>query len=93
MITVGSSARAAAAARSFAHIASVVTSDLARQMAAALGQLLVFQLNRRRAGPLQLGDRPLDVHRVAEAGVGIDDHRNRHPRRQIVAPAAPARSA
>ena len=75
MITKLSSLRAATAARSLAHIVSAIDERFARKMAAALGQLLVFQLDRGRAGRFQLDDRSLDVQRLAEARIGIDDHR------------------
>ena len=52
------------------------TSDLARQMAAALGQTLIFDLHGRGAGRFQFADRALDIHRLAKAGVGIDNHRD-----------------
>ena len=58
-----------------AHIASVVDERLAREMAAALGQFLVFELNCGRAGRFELDDRSFDVERLAEAGVGVDDQR------------------
>ena len=83
MITRSGSLLRRAAARSLAHIASGSTSDLARQMPAPLGKLLVFELNRRRAGRFQLDDRPLDVQRLAEARVGIDDQRQGAGPREI----------
>ena len=42
-------------------------------MAAALGKILVLELDRVGAGALELADRAHDIERVAVAGVGIDD--------------------
>ena len=46
---------------------------LAVEMAAALGKILVLELDRVGAGALELADRAHDIERVAVAGVGIDD--------------------
>ena len=43
-------------------------------MAAAFRQPLIFQLDGRHAGRFQFADGPLDVDRLAETGVGVDDH-------------------
>ena len=48
---------------------------LAGEMAAALGEFLVLELDRVGAGALQHLDRAGGVDRVAEAGIGIDDER------------------
>ena len=54
---------------------------LAREVAAPLGQLLVLQVDRRRARSLEQPHRPLDVERLAEAGVGVAQQRQgRRPR-------------
>ena len=45
------------------------------QMAAALREALVLELDRARAGALEEPHRALDVERIAVAGVGIDDER------------------
>ena len=42
-------------------------------MAAALGKLLVLELDRAGAGALEQPHGALDVERVAVAGVGVDD--------------------
>ena len=42
-------------------------------MAAALGKVLVLELDRVGAGALELADGAHDVERIAVAGVGIDD--------------------
>ena len=46
---------------------------LAVEMAAALGKVLVLELDRVGAGALELAHGALDVERVAVAGVGVDD--------------------
>ena len=46
---------------------------LAVEMPAALGKVLVLELDRVGAGALELADGAHDVERVAVAGVGIDD--------------------
>jgi hypothetical protein len=51
---------------------------LAVEVAAAFGEALVFQLDHRGAGALEGTHRALRVQRIAEAGVGVDDHRQRH---------------
>ncbi len=56
----------------------------AGEVAAAFGQLLVFELNRGGAGPLQFDDGAFDVGRVAEAGVGVDDHRRADLGREVL---------
>ena len=43
----------------------------ARQMAAPLGQLLIFQMNAGDACFLEKLHRPLHVQRFAETGVGV----------------------
>ena len=48
-------------------------------MAATFGKLLIFELHGRRAGCFEFDDGSFDVHRLAEAGVGIDDQRQRRP--------------
>ena len=52
-------------------------------MPTPLRQLLIFQLNRRRAGPFKFNNGPLNIRRVTESGIRIHDHGNTHPRRQI----------
>ena len=47
-------------------------------MAAAFRQPLIFDLDRGGAGRFQFADSPLDVDRLAESGVGIDDQGNLH---------------
>jgi hypothetical protein len=47
----------------------------AGQVSAALGELLVFELDGRRTGGFELDDRSLDVERFAKTGIGIDDQR------------------
>ena len=74
MTRSGSTPRGGRGAQLRAHFVGI-DERLARQMAAALGQQLVFELDGRGAGRFELDDRPLDVHRGAEAGVGIDDQR------------------
>ena len=44
--------------------------------------MLVFDLNRGGAGRFQFADGPLDVDRLAESGVGIDDQRDRDASRK-----------
>ena len=51
---------------------------LAVEVATTLRELLVLDLDHRRAGALERPHRPLHVERVAEAGVGVDDHRHAH---------------
>ena len=46
---------------------------LAVEVAAALGKILVLELDRVGAGALELADRAHHIERVAVAGVGIDD--------------------
>ena len=48
-------------------------------MAAALRKALIFQLNRRGPGAFQQPHGALHVQRVAEAGIGVHHHRQRHP--------------
>ena len=45
-------------------------------MTTPLGQFLIFELNGGRPRPLQFGDSPLDIRRIAKTGVGIDNHRD-----------------
>ena len=49
---------------------------LVGQVAAALRELLVLQLNRRRAAPLVQLDRPVGMGDIPEPGVGVRDQRN-----------------
>ena len=51
---------------------------LAVEMAAALGEVLVLELDRGGAGALELADGAMDVQRVAVAGVGVDDQVRGH---------------
>jgi hypothetical protein len=51
---------------------------LAVEVAAALGEGLVLELDHGRTGALEAAHRALHVERVAEAGVGVDDHRHAH---------------
>ena len=46
---------------------------LAVEMAAALGEILVLELDRGRARALERAHRAHDIERVAVAGIGIDD--------------------
>ena len=48
---------------------------LAGEMAAALGELLILELDGVGARALQHLHRVGNVHRIAEAGIGIDDER------------------
>ena len=48
---------------------------LAGEVSAFLGKYLVLDLDARRARALQRANRAHDVHRVAVAGIGIDDDR------------------
>ncbi len=50
---------------------------LAREVPAALGQHLVLQVNARNAGALEEAHAALDVERLAEAGVGVAQERQR----------------
>ena len=65
---------------------------LARQVAAALGQLLIFQVDTRHAGRLEQPHRPLDVQRFAEAGVGVAKQRQRSRLGETSAPRRRTRS-
>ena len=47
-------------------------------MAAALGEILVLDLDRVRAGALEQAHGALDIERIAIAGVGIDDEMGAH---------------
>ena len=49
------------------------------EMAAALGEVLIFDLDRVGAGALEHPHGALDVERIAVAGVGIDDQRHPNP--------------
>ena len=49
-------------------------------MAAALGRDLVFDMDRRHAGPLKFSHATHEIHRVAVTGVGIGDDRNLYRR-------------
>ena len=48
------------------------------EMAAALGEILVLELDGVGAGALEQAHRALDIERVAVAGVGIDHEMRRH---------------
>ena len=73
MISVSRECRASTAARILPHISSRRDQRLAVEMAAALGKILVLELDRVGAGALELAHRAHHVERVAVAGVGIDD--------------------
>ena len=73
-ITKSGLRRAAAAARSLAHL-SGWHQRFSDEVPAAFGEPLVFKLNGGGAGGFQFTDGPLDVQRFAESRVGIDDHR------------------
>ena len=77
-ISVSSLARASSAALSLPHISCAPITALAVQVAAALGKILVFQLDHGGARALEGAHRALHVQRVAVAGVAVDDHRQRH---------------
>ena len=51
----------------------LVDHSLAVEVAAALGVDLVLDVRSREAGVLELLDRAGDIHRLPEAGVGVDD--------------------
>ena len=48
---------------------------LAVEVAATLREALVFELHHRGAGALEAAHGALHIQRIAEAGVGVDDHR------------------
>ncbi len=48
---------------------------LVGQVTAALGRHLILDLQRRSTPTFELADRALDVERIAEPGVDIDNHR------------------
>ncbi|MCI1757273.1 MAG: hypothetical protein LKM31_16735 [Sphingobium sp.] len=50
---------------------------LAIEMAAPFGEILILELDCGRARPLQHLHRPPGVYGIAEAGVGIDNERQR----------------
>ena len=54
---------------------------LAGEVAAALGEGLILELNRVGAAPLERLHGPTDVQRSAEPGVGVDDDRDATPPR------------
>ena len=54
---------------------SLVDDRLAVEVAAALRVDLVLDVRAGEAGVLERLDRAGDVHRLAEAGVGVDDRR------------------
>ena len=51
---------------------------LAGKVAAAFGKVLVFELDGIGAGALQCLDGAADIDGIAEAGIGVDDQRQRH---------------
>ena len=77
MISVSRCARASIAALILPTISAVAITRLVAEMAAALREGLVFELDRVGAGALQQPNRALRVERVAVAGVGVDDKRRR----------------
>ena len=86
------SRRAATAAVNFATISPGRDDFLAGQMAATFGEYLVFQVQARQAGPLELAHRPRHVSRpVAEAGVGVHQRRDAHGVGDVARPGAPPR--
>ena len=72
------SPRASHAAFTFIAISAAGITLLAGEMAAALGEDLILELDRVGAGTLQHLDRAGRVDRVAEAGIGIDDQLQAH---------------
>src|SRR6478752_6970860 len=48
-------------------------------MIAALGKILVLELDRVRPGALENAHRALDIERVAVSSIGVDDERNADP--------------
>ena len=78
MISVSALRRASVAARILPTISARRDHALVGEMAAALGKGLVLDLDRGGARALEQPDRPLDVQRIAVAGVGVDDDRRRH---------------
>ena len=54
-------------------------SVLLVEMAAALGKVLILDLNGVGAGALEQPHRALDIERIAVAGVGIDDEMRTDP--------------
>jgi hypothetical protein len=73
---VGTAARVQRGAQLAAHLGGAGHHGLAVEVAAALGEALVLQLDHRGAGALEAAHRALHVQRIAEAGVGVDDHRH-----------------
>ena len=73
MISVSRERRASTAARILPHISPRRDQRLAVEMAAALGEVLVLELDRVGAGALELAHGAHDIERIAVAGVGIDD--------------------
>ncbi len=49
-------------------------------MAAALGRDLIFDMDRRHAGPLEFPHTTHEIDRIAVTGVGIGDNRNLYRR-------------
>ena len=77
MITVSGFARAASAARTFRTISSRGMTLLALHVTAALREGLILDLHGRGARALVLPHGAGDVRELAEAGVGVGDHRER----------------
>ncbi len=75
MISVSAQARASAMAAILPAISAAGISDFSDEVPAALGIALVLDLQRGGAGAFVDPHGALGVQRVAEAVVGVDDHR------------------
>ena len=59
----------------FLHHRVPADQQLIVEMTAALGQYLILDMASGKTRLLQLADRACDVHRLAEAGIGVDQRR------------------
>ena len=78
MISVSRERRASTAALILPHHLRRRNQRLVVEMAAALGKVLVLELDGIGAGALEQAHGALDIERVAVAGIGIDHEMRRH---------------